>query len=224
VHALTDVVALSELHCKKPIKAHLAYATAENFVGRVVNGYTAGLTDFALMETHSAHALCEVQNYLSTHHNLGLLIYDAYRPTQAVADFVAWSKLPSASSHEDLMKQKHYPSITKPQLFALQYVSDQSNHCYGHTVDLMLLDANDQPLDLGAPFDFMDESSHLTATPAMIGQVAFENRMLLREAMTRFEFVPYQFEFWHFHFAQQHISTPLALAMTKDLKRLNVKD
>ncbi len=223
---LVDVISLSQKKCDLPIRAHLAYATTENFVGRVVAGYTPELTDFALLEATAAEALCQVQNELHKKYNLSLLIYDSYRPKRAVLDFMRWSNEPVATNetgqHELAMKQKHYPHIEKNQLFKLGYVSEDSNHCYGNTVDLVLIDKNNQELPLGACFDFMDELSHHSATPAQIGEEAFLNRQLLLTCMQEFGFVPYTKEFWHYHFHEKKIIAPIDIVMTEDLRSVNV--
>lgn len=222
---LVDVIALSEKHCQRPIQAHLAYATPNNFVGRIVNGYTPDLTDLALMTKNAAEALCQVQNDLLKNHNLGLLIYDSYRPKRAVLDFVAWSTEPvkndTSGQHELKMKEKHYPHIEKNQLFELQYVAEDSEHCYGHTVDLVLIDTHGKELDLGACFDYMDKLSHYTATADEIGETAIRHREILSSTMQKYQFIPYPFEFWHFSFGDKMITEPMDIAITPDLKGLN---
>lgn len=196
---LINVIALSERRCKHPMQAYLKYATAKNFVGRVIDGYEPDLTDLALLTPKAADMLCHVQNELNSQHNLGLLIYDAYRPKRAVQDFVLWSRLPANSEYELERKAKHYPNIEKNQLFELGYVVEDSNHCYGNTVDLVLIDLqNGNKLDMGARFDYMDERSHITTDSEIIGEEAYQNRNILSTAMQKFNFQPYYAEFWHF--------------------------
>lgn len=221
---LADVVALSQKHCARPIQAMLAYATPNNFIGTVIDGYTPELTDFALMTNDSAAALCEVQNTLLKNHNLGLLIYDSYRPKRAVSHFVRWSKEPVLDNAQGCFelerKQIHYPRIDKARMFELGYIAENSQHCYGHTVDLVLIDETGKEPNLGACFDYMDELSHDTATAADIGEEAFRNRKILREAMLAHGFVAYPREFWHFNFKNKLIQDPIDIAITADLKGL----
>ncbi len=219
---LVDVTALSKIKCLKPILANLVYATNDNFVGRLVQGYSPYARDFALMTKTAAIALCEVQNELLKQHSLSLLIYDSYRPKRAVLDFITWSNEPSKDQQELAMKQKHYPHIEKNQLFDLGYLSADSQHCYGHTVDLVLLDKNLNEIPLGACFDFMDELSHLTAMPQQIGQEAFDNRQILSDAMQQQGFIPYQFEFWHFSHKLREIHQSIDIEITDNLKNINV--
>lgn len=219
---LINVIALSERQCKHPIQAYLKYATTKNFVGRVIDGYEPDLTDLALLTPKAASMLCHVQNELNAQHNLGLLIYDAYRPKRAVQDFVLWSRLPAKSEYELERKAKHYPNIEKNQLFELGYVVEDSNHCYGNTVDLVLIDLqNGNKLDMGARFDFMDERSHIATGSEIIGVEAHKNRNILSTAMQKFNFQPYYAEFWHFtHGGKEgrEVNEPLDIPITESLR------
>lgn len=222
VVTLINVIALSERQCKQPIQAYLKYATKKNFVGRVIDGYESGVTDLALLTPIAANMLCHVQDDLINQYNYGLLIYDAYRPKRAVQDFVLWSTLPPANAYELERKAKHYPNIEKKQLFELGYVVEDSNHCYGNTVDLVLINLdNGNKLDMGARFDFMDERSHVTTGSEIIGEEAFNNRKILSAAMQKFDFQPYYAEFWHFSHGGKEgreVNTPLDIAITSALR------
>jgi D-alanyl-D-alanine dipeptidase len=196
---LINVVELSKTNCETPIKAKLKYATAKNFLGRTVTGYDPKIIDIAMMTPIAAHKLCEVQNYLIKEYGCGLLIYDAYRPKRAVMDFVFWSKQPPAGDYELQRKAKHYPRVEKKDFFDLGYVAEDSGHCYGNTVDLVLIDLKTgKKLEMGTRYDFMDEKSHITANSSVIGAQAYKNREILAMAMQKFGFQPYQEEYWHF--------------------------
>lgn len=219
---LCDVVALSRENCKRSIKANLVYAGKENFIGRPIDGYTPGVNDFALMTLNSALALCDVQNALIDRYNFGLLIFDSYRPKRAVLDFLEWSSAPLPTGmegeYELVRKAIHYPHIEKKQLFNLGYVALDSQHCYGHTVDLALIDELGNELTLGAPFDFMDPLSHNTVTENEIGKEAFTYRKILSEVMQEFGFIPYEKEFWHFSFREKDILEPMDFVIDEDIK------
>ncbi len=223
---LVDVVALSQKECLRPIQAYLVYATTENFVGNIIEGYTPDLTDFALLTREAGIALCKVQNDLIKQHDLGLLIFDTYRPKRAVLNFADWSKQPVAHNaqghHELARKEIHYPHIEKNQLFDLGYVALDSQHCYGHTVDLVLIDKDCNELDLGACFDFMDTRSHLSATADEIGEKAFQYRQILIETMKKHGFLTYPYEFWHYSYKEKAIVEPMDFVITEELKGLNV--
>lgn len=217
---LVDAVKLSKSKCSEPIRAELRYATERNFVGRPINGYTPGLTNLALLTPKAAEKLCAVQNYLIAQHQYGLMVFDAYRPKRAVLDFMAWSQQPPAGAYELERKAKHYPHIEKNELFVLGYVMEDSGHCYGNTVDVVLIDlAADQLLDMGARFDYMDERSHITMGSAEIGEAAFKHRKILQQAMMQFDFQPYHEEFWHFSHggsAGREVSAPLDIEINAD--------
>jgi hypothetical protein len=54
--SLVDIVSLSKILCDVPIRSHLCYATQENFIGSIVDGYTYNVLDIPLM-TNSPYAL-----------------------------------------------------------------------------------------------------------------------------------------------------------------------
>ncbi len=188
---MVDVIELSRGLCRMPIEGKMAYAGRENFLGRVASGYE-GVVDF-LLTPETANRLCLVQNGL-IREGLGLFIFDAYRPLSAVKDFVAWAALPPASEYELERKRIHYPHVEKADFTKLGYIADKvSTHCYGTAVDLTLIDlATKELLDMGTVFDYFGKESHLDA------EVGVENRQKLLRAMEKFNFIPYEFEWWHF--------------------------
>jgi D-alanyl-D-alanine dipeptidase len=197
---LVDVVELSKKLCTHPIEAKLKYATTKNFVGRIIHGYNPEALSVALVTPQTAQKLCELQDYLIGKYGCGLLIYDAYRPKRAVQDFEFWSKNTTATSsnYEIERKNKHFPNIGKNQLFELGYVQSSSDHCYGNTVDVFLVDVRTgKKLDMGVRYDYMDKKSHLDATKTDIGDISYENRQKLIEAMEKFGFKSISEEFWH---------------------------
>jgi D-alanyl-D-alanine dipeptidase len=218
---MMDVGVLSSRLCEHPIRVQLAYATAENFIGRPIDGYTPGITDIALMTRDAAASLCQVQNELFQQ-RIGLCIYDSYRPKRAVADFVEWSKQPVSGKQETDRKAIHYPTLAKKALFELGYVSPESQHCYGNTVDLVLVNEQGEELDHGACYDFMDPLSHQDVTAEQIGADAFHNRKLLATAMMKHGFLTYPYEFWHFNYKHKLITQPVDVVITEDLRGLNV--
>jgi len=225
--SLLDVVALSKVACEVSLRAELKYATTDNLVGRPLAGYDPRVTDVALLTPKAAAKLCEVQNYLVNKHNYGLIIYDAYRPKQAVLDLMNWAKQPIITSQDHHLKDKHFPRVGKDELFHLGYIAEDSNHCYGNTVDVFLWDlAANRVLDMGAVFDFMDEMSNLAIDPELLLPEAYQHRLVLLEAMELFGFHSYEKEFWHFcHGGEdgREVSQPLNIEITKEeLQRLKI--
>ena len=214
-HGMIDVITLSKEQCRHPIQGKLVYAATDNFLGRRVAGYHPAADSLCLMTARSAEALCAVQNQLAES-GIGLFIFDSYRPLRAVHDFHQWMQQPPESPYELERKKIHYPHIEKSQLATLGYLAaDVSNHCYGDTVDLSLIDLqNNTLLDMGACFDYFDEISHTTATVDRIGETAFRHREILTQTMLNTGFLPYEKEFWHFTFQQRDIPEPMDFEIT----------
>jgi D-alanyl-D-alanine dipeptidase len=125
---------------------------------------------------------------------LGLMIFDAYRPQQAVNNFVLW-----AEDAEDIQnKNQYYPNVAKRDLFKEGYIAEKSGHSRGSTLDLTIveLDKEAKPLDMGSIFDYFDPQ----ASPGFPGITPQQraNRLLLRTIMMKYGFVPYEKEWWHF--------------------------
>jgi zinc D-Ala-D-Ala dipeptidase len=170
----------------------LKYATADNFVGKPIDGYLAARP---MLTWTAANALRAVQTDLNRF-GLGLKLFDAYRPRRAVLDFMRWVGDPG-----DLAtKPTHYPNVPKNQLFRREYIADHSSHSRGSTVDVTIVALSDrQPpreLDMGSDFDFFDELSWPENPGPSAQQRA--NRALLRFVMEQHGFKPYEQEWWHF--------------------------
>lgn len=165
----------------------IRYATDHNLTGRPLAGYRAAR---ALMTCEAAAALALAAEECRRR-GFGLLIYDAYRPQKAVADFVAWSCQPE----DGRTKAEFYPGLDKASLFPLGYIALRSGHSRGSTVDLTLTRAG-RPVDMGTGFDWMGDKSHHGAAGLTAQQAA--NRALLRGVMAWAGFAPYENEWWHY--------------------------
>ncbi len=221
---LVDVKQLSKGLCSYPIGGKLMYATTENFVGRIVDGYNKNAQDIFLLTTEAGKSLCAVQNEVNKL-NLSLYIYDAYRPHRAVKDFYHWCHTPHYSEVELLRKEIHYPYLkNKIDIVKGGYLADTlSKHNFGFAVDLGLFDLQSQQLlNMGAVFDYFDEKSHHTARAQDIGQEAFNNRQLLISAMQGHGFLPYSNEFWHYDYYKKEVDMPINLEIAEKYRGLNV--
>jgi zinc D-Ala-D-Ala dipeptidase len=159
------------------LQLQIKYATTDNFTGKILPGYEAA--DAWLLEK-PASALAKVQASLKEQ-NLGLVIFDAYRPKRASKAMVDWAK------------------ETKQQWVLTQgYVASKSTHNTGTTVDLGLIDlTTQQRIDMGTAFDYFGIESH---TKSAKGEI-LENRLILQRAMQAEGFVPYAKEWWHFGYS-----------------------
>lgn len=169
----------------------LRYLGSDNFVGRPIAGYEASRV---ILTEAAATALAGVQRDLATF-GLGLLVYDAYRPTRAVADFVAWAQDPTDTE----MKARYYPDVDKEDLIPGGYIAPRSSHSRGSTVDVTLVSRGAGPataLDMGTGFDLFSPRSWPTSTA--VSPSARAHRLLLQTMMAKHGFVPYPQEWWHF--------------------------
>lgn len=171
------------------IQKEMRYLTTNNFIGKPIDGY---IHNCIIVTKETATALHKIQTVLAKR-GLGLKIFDAYRPQQAVNHFVRWAKV----LNDTLKKQEFYPNIPKSKLFKLGYIASKSGHTRGSTVDLTLIDLKTKKeLDMGSPFDFFGIQSH--PFYKNITKKQQENRILLRNVMLNNGFKPYDQEWWHF--------------------------
>ncbi len=168
----------------------IAYAGPHNFVGRKVAGYNKPV---CIASNKVIAAILTVQNDLDA---LGaghvLKIFDAYRPQDAVDDFVQWT----SDLQEQKMKAQYYPNILKQDLFVSGYLLAKSRHSTGTAIDLTLV-LNGHELDMGTAFDFFDEASHTNSK--LVSPEAMINRHMLKLIMEKHGFKNYDNEWWHFN-------------------------
>jgi len=172
------------------IQRELRYCYDNNFIGTSIQGYNE---DVLITSTLTANALKKAQkDFLKKGYSLK--IFDAYRPQTAVNHFVRWAR----QTNDTLMKKEYYPKINKRHLFKLGYISSKSGHSRGSSVDLTLVYVKSgKELDMGSPFDFFGNISHITNNNDLTEQQK-KNRSFLRETMSKNGFRPYKNEWWHF--------------------------
>lgn len=171
------------------IELELRYASTNNFVGEIIEGY---LAPKAILTTKATLALAKVQKELEGF-GFGLKVFDAYRPQRAVDHFVCWGK----DLVDRKMKLAYYPDVQKKNLFKEGYIAKRSGHSRGSTVDLTIIDLKTkEELDMGSSFDFFGQQSWVHYTKITLQQRA--NRMLLNQVMTKYGFRAYAQEWWHF--------------------------
>ena len=185
----------------------IRYYSTYNFVGTRIDGY---LEPTALLTRQAADSLKVVSDELKAQ-GYRLKIYDAYRPQMGVDHFMRWGD----DINDTLMKSYFYPDVPRDSLFDLGYIARRSGHSRGSTVDLTLFDmTTEKEVDMGGTFDWFGSESHpdfggnpetgeytgICNSPSgrTITAEQFENRMILRRAMLRHGFKPYDEEWWHF--------------------------
>ena len=172
------------------------------------------------MTRQAALALRAVQASL-TPLKQSLVVWDCYRPTTAVADFLQWTK----DLSDNRMKAEFYPRTDKSKFFSLGYLASKSSHSRGSTVDLGIVEMDavapaftsgdklvdctrpkgerfeDGSLDFGTGYDCLDV---LAGTQGeSLGGTILKNRRMLRELMMAAGFKPYSKEWWHFELAAE---------------------
>lgn len=165
------------------IRVQLAYATADNFMGKAVY---SGITR-AWLHPDAACKLVAAQQLLKKEHpGYTLVIYDAARPMS--------------------VQRKMWQLVRGTD--KVNYVSNPANggglHNYGMAVDVCILDPAGNPLPMGTPFDFFGEEAHTNREDALLaaGKIdrrAYENRRLLRRIMKHAGFRTILYEWWHFN-------------------------
>lgn len=149
-------------------------------------GNTAILTEKACTALAKVDSTLKRQGY-------GLIIYDAYRPVRAVADFVLWAK----DLDDTATKADYYPDIEKESILNDGYIAAKSSHSRGSTVDLSIVSLETgKPPDMGCSFDFFGKE----ADPdyGNLSELQRTNRDRLRKAMEKEGFVISSIEWWHF--------------------------
>lgn len=172
----------------------IRYHSTFNFVGARVDGYEEPL---ALMTAVAADSLKAVSDELKEQ-GYRLKIFDAYRPQRAVNHFVRWSK----DVQDTTMKRYFYPQLAKDRLFPEGFICERSSHTHGSTVDLTLFDMqSEREVNMGATFDWFGVESAPSFSNLTEEQLRL--RQVLRDAMVRHGFLPYEAEWWHFTLANE---------------------
>lgn len=193
------------------ILVSLRYNSNENFVGKPIDGYRKSVV---ILTKQAAEALKKVQEEVKKD-GYSLVVYDAYRPQQAVNHFMRWSE----DTKDQIRKSQYYPRINKADVFELGYVVKRSGHSRGSTVDLTiikvgqelheikeknreLLDGytikllDDGTVDMGSSFDLFDIASHYENN--LIEQKFKKLRTYLKNVMEKHGFKILSEEWWHF--------------------------
>ncbi len=148
----------------------IRYATANNFTGTVL--YPSAT---AKLRKEAAESLAAVQKDLRAV-NLGLKIFDAYRPLSI--QWKLWKAVPN---------EKYVAHPRKG-----------SKHNRGAAVDLTIVDAEGNELEMPTGYDdFSDRAGHAYDD---LPDTVKRNRALLKEVMRRHGFHSIPSEWWHYDF------------------------
>ena len=177
---------LVEVSANAPgVLVELKYGTADNFMGKDVYGCLKQ----AYVQKPVLHMLNKAQAALAKKYpGYHLLIYDAARPLSI--QWVLWNTL------------TQYPPSERQK-----YVADPKQHSihnYGSALDLTVADADGKALDMGTKYDFFGDLAYPSKekqflSSGKLSQKAYQNRLILREAMQAAGFMRIEFEWWHFN-------------------------
>lgn len=176
----------------------IRYFSTYNFIGDRIPGYDEPV---ALLTRQAADSLKAVSDEL-LRQGYRLKVFDAYRPQCAVDYFLEWAK----DTEDVRMREYFYPELEKSVLIPQGYIAEKSGHSRGSTIDLTLFDMTaGKEVDMGCTFDYFGVASHPDILPGQeagayrpINEEQYRNRMILRDAMLRHGFKPYNSEWWHF--------------------------
>lgn len=133
------------------IEIDLRYFSNNNFVGDTINGYKS---ERCIISFNAAESLKKINTELNKQ-GLGLKVFDAYRPQQAVDHFVKWAN----NLNDTLTNSIYYPEVNKNELFAKGYIAKKSGHSRGSTIDLTIIyldgENKNKELDMGSGWDFL---------------------------------------------------------------------
>ena len=153
------------------VQLDIRYATANNFTGQKV--YDSAM---AFLRLAPAKALQQVQNELKAQ-NLGLRVYDAYRPYTITIKFY------------EIYKDTNF--VAAPWL--------GSRHNRGCAVDVSLIDLNTQQ-EIPMPTEYDDFTAKAKPDYADLPDSVKANRKLLIDIMAKYNFEVHHSEWWHFDY------------------------
>ncbi|MCL2009447.1 MAG: M15 family metallopeptidase [Synergistaceae bacterium] len=167
----------------------IRYYSTYNFLGVRVDDY---MSPVAILSVRAADALKQAGDSLREQ-GYAVKIFDAYRPQGAVDHFMRWAK----DESDVLTKEYFYPDVEKSRLIPDGYIAERSGHSRGSTVDLTIVDMRTgKEVDMGSPFDFFGLESHHGTN--LITDEQASNRLILKNAMEKAGFRPYDEEWWHY--------------------------
>lgn len=153
------------------VQLDIRYATANNFTGQKV--YDSAM---AFLRLAPAKALLQVQNELKAH-NLGLRVYDAYRPYTITIKFY------------EIYKDTNF--VAAPWL--------GSRHNRGCAVDVSLIDLSTQQ-EIPMPTEYDDFTAKAKPDYADLPDSVIANRKLLIDIMAKYKFEVHHSEWWHYDY------------------------
>lgn len=159
------------LRLEPSLRLDIRYARTDNFLGHAVYPEPR-----AFLQEVAARALVRIHQRLRKQ-DLGLLIFDGYRPWSVTREF--W----------ELTLPENRRFVANPEI--------GSRHNRGCAVDLSLFDfASGRPVEMPSDFDEFTDRSAIDYAGGT--ETQRKNRDLLIAAMATEGFTPYRYEWWHY--------------------------
>lgn len=154
----------------------IKYATDDNFLQQSVYDCAE-----CYLREATAKALADAQSEFM---KMGyrIKVFDCYRPLSVQEKM--WKIMPGT----------HY--VANP--------AKGSKHNKGAAVDLTLVDASGEELDMGTPYDFFGKEAHHTYTN--LPKEVLKNRELLKSVMDKHNFRSIYSEWWHYEYRPERHS------------------
>jgi zinc D-Ala-D-Ala dipeptidase len=152
------------------IALDVRYATANNFTKAQIYDCPA-----CLLRPEAAQKIVKIHQSLRKQ-GLGLKMFDCYRPRPYQQRL--WDKVPN-------------PDYVTPP-------AKGSMHSRGAAVDLTIVNAQGDEMDMGTEYDFFGKEAHFDYTN--LSAKVLENRQMLRRVMENNGFQGIRTEWWHFSF------------------------
>ncbi len=163
----SDIVLISDYIPE--IRTDIRYATENNFTGKVIYE-----SDEAYLRYGTVKKLLEVQNELKEA-GYELLIWDAYRPTEA--QWKLWEICPDPSF------------VSNPN-------NGYSSHSRGNTVDITIVRSDGSEVEMPSGFDEFTELADRDYSD--VSKFAGNNAKMLEDIMKKHGFTGYRKEWWHY--------------------------
>jgi len=151
----------------------IRYATENNFTKKQIYDCAR-----CFLRPEVAEQLNKFRARLDEQYNLGIILYDCYRPRP--------------------YQQKLWDIVPDPRFVGNP--AKGSMHNRGMAIDVGLIDSLGNILDMGSDFDHFGQESFHSATN--ISKEAIKNRKLLKDEMAMFGFLPITSEWWHYSYRQ----------------------
>ena len=187
-------------------------------------GIRGALPEIYVRQTVLDKLLLAQQYLQETHPGCRLKVLDGWRPVavqQALfddykatlcADASAWTSpeekrlfdLGNRRTDVDQAEFDRLATIKTQNFVSLPSVDPKcpSPHLTGGSVDVTIVDANGEPLDMGTEFDDFSDRAHTHYFEGQDSPIR-DNRRLLFSVMTRAGFTNFPYEWWHFDFGNQ---------------------